>query len=169
MRALHTSDIKFAQMALRRARDGSHSLGRLPMACYLTPMTDKPTPTDEADWRKQLTPEQYRILREKGTERPFTGKHLHSHADGTFTCVACGNALFASDTKFDSGTGWPSFDQALPGAVEYHRDASHGMVRTEITCARCGSHLGHVFDDGPTASGKRYCINSVCLNLDEKT
>jgi len=131
-------------------------------------MSDDPMPKDEAAWRKNLTPEQYRVLREKGTEPPFTGKYLHTDADGTFACAACGNALFKSDAKFDSGTGWPSFDEALPGAVEYHTDGSHGMVRTEITCARCGSHLGHVFDDGPTASGKRYCINSVCLNLDEK-
>jgi peptide-methionine (R)-S-oxide reductase len=125
-------------------------------------------PTDEAGWRKALTPEQYRVLREGGTERPFTGKHLDTKADGTFACAACGNALFASGAKFDSGTGWPSFDEALPGAVAYRPDASHGMVRTEITCARCGSHLGHVFDDGPTESGKRYCINSVCLNHEER-
>lgn len=168
MSAAHASKIKSAFANSGGTLAESRSLGRRPIACYLTAMTDKPTPTDEAVWRRQLTPEQYRILREKGTERPFTGKYLHSDADGTFTCVACGNALFASGTKFDSGTGWPSFDEALPGAVEYHRDTSHGKVRTEITCARCGSHLGHVFDDGPTASGKRYCINSVCLNLDEK-
>ena len=131
-------------------------------------MADKPMPDNEEGWRKQLTPEQYRVLREKGTEPPFTGEFLHAEADGTFTCAACGNKLFSSDAKFDSGTGWPSFDEALPGAVEYHTDSSQGMVRAEITCARCGSHLGHVFDDGPTASGKRYCINSVCLKLDEK-
>jgi peptide-methionine (R)-S-oxide reductase len=83
-------------------------------------------------------------------------------------CAACGNQLFSSDTKFDSGTGWPSFDEALPGAIAYHDDTSHGMRRTEVTCAKCGSHLGHVFDDGPTGTGKRYCINSVCLNLDKK-
>jgi peptide-methionine (R)-S-oxide reductase len=130
-------------------------------------MDQKPMPANESEWRKLLTPEQYRILREKGTEAPFTGEFLHAEGDGTFTCAACGNPLFSSDAKFDSGTGWPSFDEALPGAVNYHTDASHGMVRNEITCARCGSHLGHVFDDGPTDSGKRYCINSVCLNLDE--
>lgn len=131
-------------------------------------MDKKDMPRDDAEWRKSLTADQYRILRQKGTERPFTGKHLHTDADGTFSCAACGNALFSSDAKFDSGTGWPSFDQALPGAVEYHTDKSHGMTRTEITCARCHSHLGHVFEDGPTGSGKRYCINSVCLNHEEK-
>ena len=122
----------------------------------------------EADWRAQLTPEQYHVTRRHGTERAFAGPHQHEKRKGLYTCVCCGAPLFASDAKFDSGTGWPSFDEALPGAVEQHTDTSHGMVRTEITCARCGSHLGHVFDDGPTASGKRYCINSVCLNLDEK-
>ena len=123
---------------------------------------------EEDVWRSKLTPEQYRILREKGTERPFTGEYLNSDADGKFACAACGNKLFDSDTKFDSGTGWPSFDQALPGAIAYHRDATHGMVRTEVTCAKCGSHLGHVFDDGPTGTGKRYCINSVCLKLEQE-
>jgi peptide-methionine (R)-S-oxide reductase len=119
---------------------------------------------DEAYWREKLSADQYHVLREGGTERPFTGNHLNTHAAGIFTCAACGAQLFASDTKFESGTGWPSFDQALPGAIEYHRDASHGMMRTEVRCANCGSHLGHVFDDGPTETGKRYCINSVCLN-----
>jgi len=123
---------------------------------------------NEETWRKKLSPEQYRVLRQKGTEAPFTGKYLHTDADGTFSCAACGSPLFSTDTKFDSGTGWPSFDQALPGAIAYHRDGSHGMIRTEVTCATCGSHLGHVFDDGPTGTGKRYCINSVCLNLKEE-
>lgn len=115
-----------------------------------------------------LTPEQYKILREKGTEAPFTGKYVHEKEDGTYVCAACGNPLFSSNAKFDSGTGWPSFDQALPGAIEMHRDDSGGMKRTEIICARCDSHLGHVFDDGPTKTGKRYCINSVCLDLEER-
>ena len=131
-------------------------------------MTKRSVPESEEDWKGMLTPEQYRILRERGTETAFTGEYLHEKADGTYACAACGNALFNSDAKFDSGTGWPSFDQALPGAIETHRDASQGMERTEITCARCGSHLGHVFDDGPTKTGKRYCINSVCLDLEEK-
>ena len=125
-------------------------------------------PESEEGWKKTLTPEQYKVLRGKGTEAPFTGEYVHEKADGTYACVACGSPLFSSDAKFDSGTGWPSFDQALPGAIETHNDTDHGMERTEITCARCGSHLGHVFDDGPTKTGKRYCINSICLNLEEK-
>ncbi len=124
----------------------------------------KDMPKTEEEWKKKLTPEQYRILREKGTEMPFSGKLLHEKKDGMYTCVACGNALFSSDAKFDSGTGWPSFDQALPGAVRNVADGG----RTEIVCARCGSHLGHVFNDGPTETGKRYCLNSVCLELEEK-
>ncbi len=132
-------------------------------------MTTKPMPENEEGWKEMLTPEQYKVLREKGTEAPFTGEYVHEKADGTYACAACGNPLFSSDTKFDSGSGWPSFDKALPGAIENHRDSDHGMERTEITCARCGSHLGHVFDDGPKeTTGKRYCINSVCLDLEEK-
>lgn len=116
-------------------------------------------------WRDKLTPEQYRVLREKGTEAPFSGKLLHENSKGQYACMACGNLLFSSDAKFDSGTGWPSFDEALPGAVKLIADDSHGMHRTEVVCAKCNSHLGHVFDDGPTATGKRYCLNSVCLDL----
>lgn len=114
---------------------------------------------------RELTPEQKRVMLERGTEAPFTGKYLNEKAKGMYNCAACGTALFASDAKFDSGTGWPSFDQALPGAVEYIEDNTHGMRRTEIICAHCKSHLGHVFDDGPTNTGKRYCLNSVCLDL----
>ena len=125
-------------------------------------------PENEEQIKKMLTPEEYEVLREKGTEAPFSGEYVHEKADGTYECKVCGNPLFSSDAKFDSGTGWPSFDQALPNAIEQHRDASQGMERTEITCGRCGSHLGHVFDDGPTKTGKRYCINSVCLDLEEK-
>lgn len=125
-------------------------------------------PNDENAWIEKLTPEQYEVLRKKGTEAPFSGKLLHEKRDGTYNCVACGNSLFASTAKFDSGTGWPSFDQALPGAVKSITDNSLGMSREEIVCAKCKSHLGHVFNDGPTATGKRYCLNSVCLDLDTK-
>ena len=120
-------------------------------------------PENEQEWKEKLTPEQYHILREKGTEAPFTGK-LAPSEDGIYKCTACGNPLFKADAKFDSGTGWPSFDQAIPGAVREIVDESHGMIRTETVCAVCGSHLGHVFDDGPTDTGKRYCMNSVCLS-----
>lgn len=121
----------------------------------------------EEELKKRLTPEEYAVLREGATEAPFSGDLLHVDMDGTFTCKVCGNPLFASDAKFDSGTGWPSFDKAIPGSVELKTDDSHGMSRTEVMCAKCGSHLGHVFDDGPTDTGKRYCINSVCLIADE--
>ncbi len=125
-------------------------------------------PRSEEEWKMALTPEEYKILREKGTEAPFSGEYVHEKANGIYECAACSSPLFSSDAKFDSGTGWPSFDQALPGAIETHRDSSHDMERIEITCARCGGHLGHVFEDGPTKTGKRYCINSVCLDLEEK-
>ena len=131
-------------------------------------MAQKPLPENEEGFKNALTPEEYDVLRGKDTEAPFTGEYVHEKSDGTYECKACGNPLFSSDAKFDSGTGWPSFDSALPGAVEMHRDGSLGVRRTEITCARCGSHLGHVFDDGPTPTGKRFCINSVCLDLEQK-
>ena len=127
-----------------------------------------PIPKDEGEWKKRLTPEQFEVLRKKGTEMPFTGKYVHEEKDGTYTCMACGNPLFNSSAKFESDTGWPSFDEALPGATRLVNDDTMGMRRTEVVCARCGSHLGHVFDDGPTATGKRYCLNSVCLDLEEK-
>jgi peptide-methionine (R)-S-oxide reductase len=123
---------------------------------------------NENEWKKMLTPEQYAVLREKGTEAPGSGKFLHEKRAGTYTCVACGNPLFASDTKFDSGTGWPSFEDAIPGAVKYEQDSAYGMERTEVLCSRCGSHLGHVFNDGPTKTHKRFCVNSVCLDLESK-
>ena len=120
---------------------------------------------NEDELKKKLTPEEYHVLREKGTEAPFSGKLLHDDRTGMYTCKVCGSKLFSSDAKFDSGTGWPSFDRALPGSVKEISDDTLGMRRTEIVCAKCGSHLGHVFDDGPTKTGKRYCLNSVCLDL----
>lgn len=119
----------------------------------------------EEDIKKKLSHEEYRVLREKGTEAPFSGALLHEKRSGMYACKVCGRELFKSDAKFDSGTGWPSFDEAIPGAVELKSDTSHGMLRTEVVCSNCGSHLGHVFEDGPTKTGKRFCMNSVCLDL----
>lgn len=123
---------------------------------------------NDEEWQTKLTPEQYRVLRQKGTEAPFTGKYLNHTADGTYTCAACGNPVFLSEDKFLSPCGWPSFDKAVPGSVRLTPDFSHGMIRTEVTCARCGSHLGHVFDDGPTQTGERFCINSVSMDFKGK-
>src|SRR5881227_2185657 len=122
----------------------------------------------DAQWREELTPEQYQTLRKAGTERPFTGKYWNNHEDGIYRCAGCNAELFSSDTKFDSGSGWPSFTEpAVAEAVEVKRDFSHGMIRTEVVCRRCGGHLGHVFDDGPRdQGGLRYCINSCSLQLD---
>ena len=122
---------------------------------------------NEEEIKAKLTPEEYAVLREKGTEAPFSGKLLHDDRDGMYKCKVCNSDLFSSDAKFDSGTGWPSFDQAIHGSVKEVIDDSHGMHRTEVVCAKCGSHLGHLFDDGPTKTGKRYCLNSVCLDLEE--
>ena len=121
----------------------------------------------EAEWREQLTPEQYHILREKGTERPFTGAYWDCHDEGVYRCVVCDSPLFRSDTKYESGTGWPSFWQPVSeDAVERHTDTSHGMTRVEATCATCGAHLGHIFPDGPRPTGERFCMNSASLRLD---
>ncbi len=122
---------------------------------------------NEEELKKKLTPEQYHILREKGTEAPGSSPLLHEKRKGMFACAVCGNRLFSSDAKFESGTGWPSFDQAIPGAVEYRNDESYGMERQEVVCAKCGSHLGHVFDDGPATTGKRFCINGACLIMNK--
>jgi peptide-methionine (R)-S-oxide reductase len=117
--------------------------------------------------KSELTDEERRVLCKGGTEQPFTGELLNEHRKGMFACKVCGAALFSSDAKFDSGTGWPSFDRALPGAVEYLEDRAHGVTRTEVRCAACHVHLGHVFEDGPESTGKRYCMNSVCMEFKE--
>lgn len=118
---------------------------------------------NEEELKKKLTEEQYAVLRQGATEAPFSGGSIHPDTDGAYRCAACGSALFNADAKFESGTGWPSFDDAIPGAVLERQDTAHGMIRTEIVCAQCQSHLGHLFTDGPTKTGKRYCTNSVCF------
>jgi peptide-methionine (R)-S-oxide reductase len=130
-------------------------------------MTDtREMPQTDEEWREQLTPQQYAVLRQHGTERAFTGPYLNNKDEGTYRCAGCGSPLFASDTKFESGTGWPSFTEALPGAVKFVEDNAYGMRRTEVQCARCGGHLGHVFPDGPRdAGGNRFCMNGCALDF----
>lgn len=120
----------------------------------------------EQEWRDKLTEDAYRVLREKGTERPFSGALLDESRDGVYVCAGCKQPLFTADTKFDAGCGWPSFYASLPKTVEYHKDYSHGMQRIEILCANCGGHLGHVFPDGPAPTGQRYCVNSVAMEFE---
>ncbi len=131
-------------------------------------MNKYPIHKTEEEWRELLGDERYRILRLKGTERPFTGKYNLNFEKGTYACGACATPLFESNSKFDSSCGWPSFDESIDGAVEYIKDTSFGMIRTEILCATCGSHLGHVFNDGPTETGQRYCVNSLSVDFDKK-
>lgn len=131
----------------------------------------KPSTSDK-EWRQKLTDEQYRVLRGRGTEVPYSGEFVYSKDKGMYSCAACGNQIFSSETKYDSTTpgllGWPSFSEAIDGAVDYKPDTEMGMVRTEVVCAKCGSHLGHVFDDQSSPNGKHYCINSVCLGFEPK-
>ncbi len=129
-------------------------------------MSQEPADLPDDEWRERLTDEEYRILREAGTEPPFSGEYVDHDADGRYRCAGCGAELFDSTTKFESGCGWPSFYDVDDDRIETRRDTSHGMIRTEVLCASCGGHLGHVFDDGPEPTGKRYCINSVSLEFD---
>lgn len=121
----------------------------------------------EQEWKEQLSEEQYRILRQKGTEAPHTGKYNLHFEDGKYKCAGCGNILFESEAKFNSNCGWPSFDQSVEGSIEYIKDTSFGMIRTEILCSNCGGHIGHVFDDGPTETGQRYCVNSASIEFNQ--
>ena len=173
---------EYHQQYLHKVPNGYCGLKGTGVACPIAPApvsggehdtaTDpglKPLPKSEEEWKRELGPEQYKVLRQAGTERPFTGEYNAVWDEGIYRCAACGNKLFDSGTKFDHGCGWPSFGEPLPGAVKYLEDNSHGMRRTEVQCARCESHLGHVFNDGPREyGGARYCMNSIAMNFDEK-
>ena len=130
-------------------------------------MSNYPLQKTEAQWREQLGEDSYKILREKGTERPFTGSYNLTFEDGTYCCMGCKNKLFESTSKFNSGCGWPSFDQSIAGSVTYIKDTTLGMERTEIVCSNCGGHIGHVFNDGPTNTGQRYCVNSLSVDFEK--
>lgn len=134
----------------------------------MKPPKKYPIHKSEEEWKASLDAESYRVLREKGTEYPFTGQYNSHFEEGTYVCKGCGTPLFESSSKFDSSCGWPSYDAALEGALEYIKDSSHGMLRTEIVCAHCGGHQGHVFQDGPTETGERYCVNSVSVRFQHK-
>lgn len=146
-------------VALGGALFGRRSASAAPKGSFPLMLSDD-------EWKKRLSPAQYSVLREEGTERAFTSPLNDEHRKGTFACAGCGHKLFSSDTKFNSGTGWPSFYQPLEGAVGESRDSSYGMVRTEVHCANCGGHLGHVFDDGPRPTGLRYCMNGVAMTFE---
>ena len=128
-------------------------------------MSKYPVNKTDAEWKAILSPDEYRILREAGTERPFSGKYNDHHAQGTYVCKGCGEALYEASSKFDSGCGWPSYDKSIDAAIEYRKDSTLGMLRVEILCSNCGGHQGHIFDDGPTATGQRYCVNSASIDF----